>query len=420
MPQTVSFISFHDLSTDGRFLWASPTVYDVLGYEAEELVGRCGYDIVYPEDQSQGKEFHKETFINDLVASQIVVRYRGKDGRPVPCVCVISLCYDFLVNSATVLDQTAEAYLKRRAHSSLMTSRVGSKKEEFERMKRHHDAFAANTWDHQMMEPEARVCLILNRFTRSLIVIYASSACEKVFHVDPDDITGKPILLYIRADDLAPFVQQVDLTKSSTSISQMRFWFQSPNWPREIPCEAMIFGAADGIVAIVRRCKPFVRKHLIESREHSETRYGKSTWLYRWNQSYGSSPNSELSASPSSPWNQSYGSSPNSELSASPSSPPTFGDYASRSTAYRNVSRASLDRIKILELDEERARPISSLPEDDPYLMHEKTAASEVPAFKEVIVQHFDEEDEEDGEDDIGVVVRGVAISKLDDDGVGP
>jgi len=109
MSQTVSFISFHDLSTDGRFLWASPTVYDVLGYEAEELVGRCGYDIVYPEDLSQGKEFHKETFINDLVASQIVVRYRAKDGRPVPCLCVISLCYDFLVNSATVLDQAAEA-----------------------------------------------------------------------------------------------------------------------------------------------------------------------------------------------------------------------------------------------------------------------------------------------------------------------
>jgi len=253
-------------------------------------------------------------------------------------------------------------------------------------MKRHHDAFAANTWDHQMMEPEARVCLILNRFTRSLMVIYASSACEKVFHVDPDDITGKPILLYIRADDLAPFVEQVDLIKSSTSISQMRFWFQSPNWPREIPCEAMIFGAADGIVAIVRRCKPFVRKHLIGSSEHSETCYGKSTWLHRWNQSFGPSPASDVSASSS------------------------YGSYGIKSaTPPRNVSRATLDQIKILELDE-RARPISSLPEDDPYLIHEKTAASEVPAFKEVIVQHFDEEDDEDDED-ISVMVRGVAIS---------
>ena len=107
------------------------------------------------------------------------------------------------------------------------------------------------------MEPEARVCLIMNRFTRSLTVMYASSACEKVFHLDPDDLTGKPILLYIRADDLAPFVEQVNFIKSSSAISQMRFWFQSPNWSREIPCEAIVFGSADGIVAVIRRCRPF-------------------------------------------------------------------------------------------------------------------------------------------------------------------
>jgi hypothetical protein len=84
-------------------------VYDVLGYEAGELVGRCGYDIVYPDDFSLGKEYHKDSYINDMVASQLIIRYKAKDGRPVHCLCVTSLCYDFAVNSATVLDQTAEA-----------------------------------------------------------------------------------------------------------------------------------------------------------------------------------------------------------------------------------------------------------------------------------------------------------------------
>lgn len=117
--------------------------------------------------------------------------------------------------------------------------------------------------------------------------MYASSACEKVLHVDPDDITGKPILLYIHADDLAPFVEQVDVIKRSASILQMRFWFQSPNWSRELPCEAVIFGTDDGIVAIVRKSKPFVRKHLIGSREHFETlsrHSSRSPRSFRWNQ----------------------------------------------------------------------------------------------------------------------------------------
>jgi PAS domain S-box-containing protein len=109
MSRAANFISFHDLSPEGRILWASPSIFDALGYELEELVGRCGYDIVYPEDYTQGKEFHKESFINDLVASQIVVRYKAKDGRPVHCLCVVSLCYDFAVNSVTILDDAAEA-----------------------------------------------------------------------------------------------------------------------------------------------------------------------------------------------------------------------------------------------------------------------------------------------------------------------
>jgi hypothetical protein len=78
-------------------------------------------------------------------------------------------------------------------------------------MKRHHQPSAANTWDH---DDGARGACVpdLNRFTRNLIVMYASSARGKVFHVNPEDNIGKPILLYIRADDLAPFVEQ-DLVK---------------------------------------------------------------------------------------------------------------------------------------------------------------------------------------------------------------
>ncbi|KAK3825181.1 MAG: hypothetical protein J3Q66DRAFT_327161 [Benniella sp.] len=386
MTQAPNFFAFLDLALDSRFLWVSPSVYDALGYEPEELVGMNGYDIVYPDDHEQGKEFHKQSFVHDLVAAQIVARCKAKDGRAVLCLCVISLCYDFSISCVTVLDHSAEAYLQQRAYSSVMTRRVGSKKEEFARMKRHHDAFAEKTWDHSMLEPEPRVCLIINRYTRDLTVMYASSACEKVLCVDPDDLTGKPILIYIRADELAPFVEQVDLIKTTTAISQMRFWFQSPNCQQEIPCEAIISGSTDGIVAVVRRCKPFVRKHLIGSWEQFESyTRGSSPWSSRRNQAYGSSPVSETSGS----------------------TPSSYGSYASKSTSsFRHVTRATLNRIKIFELDDEKDGYI----DDD---------ALEVPAFKEVIVQDYDDEDDDDEDrDDVDTVVRGVAVSRLDDNGM--
>ncbi|KAG0292436.1 hypothetical protein BGZ98_002570 [Dissophora globulifera] len=183
-----------------------------------------------------------------------------------------------------------------RSHSAAMTQLVGSKKQEFERIKRHHEAFTANRWDMHGMEPEPRVCMILNRFSRNLIIMYASSACERIFHIDPDHIVGKPILLFIRADDLASFVEQMDMVKAAAAITHIRFWFQSPRLRQEIPCEAMLFGATDGIVAVMRRCRPFVRKRFIESRHHNQTAAANINKNRSQNSSWTSASSASLSS----------------------------------------------------------------------------------------------------------------------------
>ncbi|KAG0224075.1 hypothetical protein BGX31_008217 [Mortierella sp. GBA43] len=386
-----SFIAFTDPSPQGHFLWLSPSVYDILGYEPEELIGRPGYEVICPDDHADTKEFRKEYVMNDLIASQIVIRFTTKDGRSFPGVAVVSFCYDFIIASVNVLDSSAGAHLQQRAHSNTMNHRVGSKKEEFERLRRHHRAFAENSWNLQAMEPEQRVCLIINRFERSLTIIYASSPCEKVLHVDPDDITGKPILLYIRSDDLAPFVEQVNLIKATTTISQMRFWFQSPNWPHEIPCEAIVFGASDGIVAVIRRCKPFVRKHFITSMEYFES--SSSSASSRWFQSCGISPMSVETMSPPSPMHEGYGS--------NEPSPP------------RNLPWETLHRIKILDLDDEM--PLQTcFSESNRDTGFGNTSPSGALPFQEVIAEDYCEEDDEWEDDGVGAVVRGVAISRLD------
>ncbi|KAF9329393.1 hypothetical protein BG006_007499, partial [Podila minutissima] len=107
MFQVDSYISFHDLSTEGRFLWASPSITDCLGYDPEELVGKPSYSIIYPDDIPLTKVAHQENLMNDLVASQIVVRFIGKDGRPIACVSNFSLCYDYIVNCTSLVDTTA-------------------------------------------------------------------------------------------------------------------------------------------------------------------------------------------------------------------------------------------------------------------------------------------------------------------------
>ncbi|KAF9282705.1 hypothetical protein BGZ68_005814 [Mortierella alpina] len=259
----LNFIAFFDLTPRACFLWASPSVEDCLGYTPEELIGHSGYDYIVADPSHQPA--HAETILNDIVATQFTFRYRHKDGSTVPVLAISSICYEFLVACVFVLDSDGAPAKTRLMHSAAMTRIVQSKQEEFARIQRHHKAFRANSWSSQALEPEFRVCMILNRYSRTLGVLYASPSCEQVLHIDAEEVVGKPFLLFIRADDLGAFVEQVDVAKSSSAITHMRFWFQSPNWRQEIPCEAALNSASDGMVLVMRRCRPFVRRRLIGS-----------------------------------------------------------------------------------------------------------------------------------------------------------
>ncbi|KAG0211687.1 hypothetical protein BGX28_007581 [Mortierella sp. GBA30] len=266
-----NFIVFCDLSPEAICLWVSPSTEDCLGYTPDEMIGKVSYTFIYTDVDDtipRARLNHQEVVLNDLVASQVIGRYRHKNGHPVRAIVVLSICYEFMVLCATLLMEENEPYKHISVHSAAMTRIVEPRNQEFERIQRHHEAFRANhTWDPDGLQPEPRVCLILNRFSRSVAVMYASPSCELILHIDSEEIVGKPFLLFIRADDLASFVEQVDVAKATTAITHMRFWFQSPNWPQEIPCEAMFIGMQDGMVLILRRCRPFVRRRLIGSME---------------------------------------------------------------------------------------------------------------------------------------------------------
>ncbi|KAF9198160.1 hypothetical protein BGZ49_001106 [Haplosporangium sp. Z 27] len=408
-----SFLAFHELSEKLRFLWASPSVEDVLGYSAEEIVGKSPWDMVDDGDVPNSFDALKENVMNDLVVTQLINRFRHKDGHLVYNLIVFSTCYNMIVVCQSLISRpTSEGeYQKLRAHSTAMTRIVGDKSEvkpsslqylppssppsssppsppptihslsaisEFARIKRHHEAFKSKSWNTQFLEPEPRVCLLLNRFTRNLAIIYASPACEAVLQVDSNDITGKPLLLFIRSDDLAPFVEQMESVKASSSIVNMRLWFQSPNSPTEVPCEAVVIGSTDAIMVIIRRYRPFVRKYFIENQEHYQT--SNQSWV------------SSKSCSSSSPSYRSNSSSTRYRRK---------GDSENQSS---KVTMSTLNRIRIHELgdkNDERIRPLACIPDNDPHLVRDSSVASLIPEFKAMVVQGFDDDEDDEVELDI-------------------
>ncbi|KAG0032930.1 hypothetical protein BGZ82_006325 [Podila clonocystis] len=359
MFQADNFISFHDLTPEAHFLWASSSITTCLGYEPGEIVDTPAYTVIHPDDISYVKVTHQENMMNEMVGTQIVLRFKAKDDSWVPCMVIFSLCYDYI---------------------------------EFARIKRHHEAFGTNTWNPNGLEPEPRACMILNRFSRSLGIMYASPSCHIIFGVEPDHIVGKPFLLFIRADDLASFVEQVDLAKASNIVTHMRFWFQSPKHRQEIPCEAMLFGAADGMIAILRRCKPFFRKQFITHHgdyQEEWTPFQPRNGFYPRslrpnedpNESFSSSssptvsPNSTSSIPTSSPSFSScsasytYSSSQASSPSVGSSYTNQYQQQRSRffqhnnngSYTLRGIPIGSINSIRNLDREQNRIRPLTSL-----------------------------------------------------------
>jgi hypothetical protein len=106
MFQADNFISFHDLTPEACFLWASSSITICLGYDPDEVVGMKAYDVIHKDDIEYVKVTHQESVLNEMVGTQLLLRIKAKDDSYVPCMVIFSLCYDYIVSCYTVVDQS--------------------------------------------------------------------------------------------------------------------------------------------------------------------------------------------------------------------------------------------------------------------------------------------------------------------------
>ncbi len=65
---------------DGVFIYASPACRGLLGYQPEELIGRCAYDLFHPEDIEEVKRSHAALMAGEACEA-ISYRIRCKNGK---------------------------------------------------------------------------------------------------------------------------------------------------------------------------------------------------------------------------------------------------------------------------------------------------------------------------------------------------
>ncbi len=70
--------------------------------------------------------------------------------------------------------------------------------------------------------------MFLNRFTRTLAIMYATTALTNVLGISPDDVKGKSFYECIQENCLADAIRCLESAKANDSIAYMRFWFRDP------------------------------------------------------------------------------------------------------------------------------------------------------------------------------------------------
>jgi PAS domain S-box-containing protein len=71
-----------ELDEEGRVLYVSPTITEILGYSPEEYVGQGGFDIVHEEERAELFQRFRELMTTGE-ARGVIFRDRHKDGHPV-------------------------------------------------------------------------------------------------------------------------------------------------------------------------------------------------------------------------------------------------------------------------------------------------------------------------------------------------
>ncbi|KAF3921122.1 hypothetical protein ABW21_db0200420 [Orbilia brochopaga] len=228
-----TFITMHDLSADARIVYASDSVSDVLGYPPEDVVGLSCFDFFHPDELPFARKVHTRGIHLDRAAVLAYCRVKHKDGSFVNCETIFSVVYDVFVAATTVHVQTSKS--QGRALTAPVIRRVFSSSPNDPRyhMLTHLSTKFRMESSRDQGSHEPRVALILNRFTRSLTMLYVSHASQSIFGIAPQDLAGKSFFECIHPDCLQEAVDALERAKENDSIAYLRFQWRDPINPQD-------------------------------------------------------------------------------------------------------------------------------------------------------------------------------------------
>lgn len=221
-----TFITIHDLSEDAHILYSSDSIVDILGHTPDEVVNKSVWDFFHPDEVPVAKQLHDRSVRLDKASVLSYCRIKNRQGDWVGCECCFSIVYDVMVCCTSIYRQgmnsqkrAAEAPIVRKLFSS-------SPKDPRYHMLSHLSSKFTLGPESQTHEP--RAALFLNRFTRTLTVMYATNGIEEILGIPSDEMIGRSFYFCIAQNCLNDAVKCLESAKGNDSIAYLRFFFRDP------------------------------------------------------------------------------------------------------------------------------------------------------------------------------------------------
>lgn len=93
---SVTLTHSKDLHPDANILYTSDSIFEILGYSPQEVLGRSAFEYFHPEEIPYARSVHSRGVLLDKAAVLHYARLRSRDGRWVSCECVFSIVHDIL------------------------------------------------------------------------------------------------------------------------------------------------------------------------------------------------------------------------------------------------------------------------------------------------------------------------------------